>query len=147
MAITIDDAGTRGPGYLSGEDTEIGSLETLWDNIDQCGLFFTLINLIAEAWQLSPSELLKQDGWSHKGILPRDNTKFVIVRSEDLMGSIQRVAQFADERSGQPSRIQPRAERAQALLLLHTDAGRVQDTIETPYNYDPLVVGSNQTST
>jgi len=33
-------------------------------------------------------------------VLPRDNNKFVIVRSEDLMGSIQRVAQFADERSG-----------------------------------------------
>jgi hypothetical protein len=67
IAITIDDAGTRGPGYLSGEDTVIGPLETLWENIDQCGLFFTLINLIAEAWQLSPPELLKQDGWSHKG--------------------------------------------------------------------------------
>ena len=37
---------------------------------------------------------------NYEAVLPRDNKKFVIVRSEDLMGSIQRVAQFADERSG-----------------------------------------------
>ena len=37
---------------------------------------------------------------NYEAVLPRDNTKFVIVRSEDLMASIQRVAQFADERSG-----------------------------------------------
>ncbi|HZY61579.1 MAG TPA: DNA polymerase III subunit beta, partial [Edaphobacter sp.] len=37
---------------------------------------------------------------NYEAVLPRDNTKFAIVRSEDLMGSIQRVAQFADERSG-----------------------------------------------
>ena len=36
---------------------------------------------------------------NYEAVLPRDNNKFVIVRSEDLMGSIQRVAQFADERS------------------------------------------------
>src|SRR5579875_3294596 len=34
---------------------------------------------------------------NYEAVLPRDNTKVVIVRSEDLMGSIQRVAQFADE--------------------------------------------------
>ena len=37
---------------------------------------------------------------NYEAVLPRDNTKFVIVRSEDLTSSIQRVAQFADERSG-----------------------------------------------
>ena len=37
---------------------------------------------------------------NYEAVLPRDNNKFVIVRWEDLMGSIQRVAQFADERSG-----------------------------------------------
>ena len=37
---------------------------------------------------------------NYEAVLPRDNNKFVIVRSEDLMGCIQRVAQFADERSG-----------------------------------------------
>ncbi|MGB7189854.1 MAG: DNA polymerase III subunit beta, partial [Acidobacteriaceae bacterium] len=37
---------------------------------------------------------------NYEAVMPRDNNKFVVVRSEDLMGSIQRVAQFADERSG-----------------------------------------------
>src|SRR6202044_3038357 len=37
---------------------------------------------------------------NYEAVLPRDNNKFVIVRSEDLMASILRVAQFADERSG-----------------------------------------------
>jgi DNA polymerase-3 subunit beta len=37
---------------------------------------------------------------NYEAVLPRDNNKFAIVRSEDLMGCIQRVAQFADERSG-----------------------------------------------
>ena len=37
---------------------------------------------------------------NYEAVLPRDNNKFVIVRCEDLSASIQRVAQFADERSG-----------------------------------------------
>jgi DNA polymerase-3 subunit beta len=37
---------------------------------------------------------------NYEAVLPRDNNKFVIVRSEDLMAAILRVAQFADERSG-----------------------------------------------
>jgi DNA polymerase-3 subunit beta len=74
-------------------------------------------------------------------VLPRDNNKFVIVRSEDLMGSIQRVAQFADERSGA---IKIRLEQNELKLSSSsTDSGESEDTIETPYNYDPLVVGFN----
>ena len=78
---------------------------------------------------------------NYEAVLPRDNTKFVIVRSEDLMGCIQRVAQFADERSGA---IKIRLEQNELKLSSSsTDAGESEDTIETPYNYDPLVVGFN----
>src|SRR5438046_1351175 len=35
-----------------------------------------------------------------EAVLPKDNTKSVLVRCDDLNGAIQRVAQFADERSG-----------------------------------------------
>jgi DNA polymerase-3 subunit beta len=78
---------------------------------------------------------------NYEAVLPRDNTKFVIVRSEDLMGSIQRVAQFADERSGA---IKMRLEQNELKLSAQsTDAGESEDIIETPYNYDPLVVGFN----
>jgi DNA polymerase-3 subunit beta len=78
---------------------------------------------------------------NYEAVLPRDNNKFVIVRNEDLMGSIQRVAQFADERSGA---IKIRLEQNELRLSSSsTDTGESEDTIETPYNYDPLVVGFN----
>jgi DNA polymerase-3 subunit beta len=78
---------------------------------------------------------------NYEAVLPRDNNKFVIVRSEDLMAAIQRVAQFADERSGA---IKIRLEQNELKLSSSsTDAGESEDTIETPYNYDPLVVGFN----
>jgi len=78
---------------------------------------------------------------NYEAVLPRDNTKFVIVRSEDLMASIQRVAQFANERSGA---IKIRLEQNELKLSASsTDAGESEDIIETPYNYDPLVVGFN----
>jgi DNA polymerase-3 subunit beta len=78
---------------------------------------------------------------NYEAVLPRDNTKFVIVRSEELMASIQRVAQFADERSGA---IKIRLEQNELKLSAQsTDAGESEDIIETPYNYDPLVVGFN----
>ncbi len=78
---------------------------------------------------------------NYEAVLPRDNNKFVIVRSEELMASIQRVAQFADERSGA---IKIRLESNELKLSSSsTDSGESEDTIETPYNYDPLVVGFN----
>ena len=81
---------------------------------------------------------------NYEAVLPRDNNKFAIVRSEDLLGCIQRVAQFADERSGA---IKIRLEQNELKLSSQsTDAGESEDTIETPYNYDPLVVGFNSST-
>jgi DNA polymerase III subunit beta len=78
---------------------------------------------------------------NYEAVLPRDNNKFVVVRSEDLMGSIQRVAQFADERSGA---VKLRLEQNEMKISSSsTDAGESEDTIETPYNFDALVVGFN----
>ncbi len=78
---------------------------------------------------------------NYEAVLPRDNNKFVIVRSEDLMGALQRVAQFADERSGA---IKIRLEQNELRVSSQsTDSGESEDIIETPYNYDPLVVGFN----
>jgi len=76
-----------------------------------------------------------------EAVLPRDNNKFVIVRSEDLMGALQRVSQFADERSGA---IKIRLEQNELRISSSsTDSGESEDVIETPYSYDPLVVGFN----
>jgi DNA polymerase III subunit beta len=80
---------------------------------------------------------------NYEAVMPRDNSKFVIVRSQDLSASIQRVAQFADERSGA---IKMRLEQNEVKISSSsTDSGESEDTIETPYNFDPIVVGFNST--
>jgi DNA polymerase III subunit beta len=78
---------------------------------------------------------------NYEAVLPRDNNKFIIVRSEDLCGSIQRVAQFADERSGA---IKIRLEQNELRISSSsTESGESEDTIESPYQFDALVVGFN----
>ena len=78
---------------------------------------------------------------NYEAVLPRDNTKFLVVRSEELQQSIQRVAQFADERSGA---IKIRLEQNELRISSSsTEAGESEDIIETPYNFDPIVVGFN----
>ncbi len=117
-------------GLLSNTDAE-----TLEFADDEQTLFFRI------GGRVLTSRKLTGQFPNYEAVLPRDNNKFVIVRSEDLMGSIQRVAQFADERSGA---IKIRLEQNELKLSSSsTDAGESEDTIETPYNYDPLVVGFN----
>ena len=72
---------------------------------------------------------------NYEAVLPRDNNKFVVVRSEELMGSIQRVAQFADERSGA---IKIRLEQNEMKISSSsTESGESEDTIETPIASTP----------
>ena len=113
-------------------DTEAESLD-FYD--DEHTLFFRLGHRV-----LTTRKLTGQFP-NYEAVLPRDNNKFVVVRSEELMGSIQRVAQFADERSGA---IKIRLEQNEMKISSSsTESGESEDTIETPYNYDPLVVGFN----
>jgi DNA polymerase-3 subunit beta len=59
------------------------------------------------------------------------------------MGSIQRVAQFADERSGA---IKIRLEQNEMKISSSsTESGESEDSIESPYSFDPIVVGFNST--
>jgi DNA polymerase-3 subunit beta len=78
---------------------------------------------------------------NYEAVLPRDNTKFMVVRSEELQQSIQRVAQFADERSGA---IKIRMEGNELRISSSSnESGESEDVIETPYNFDPIMVGFN----
>jgi DNA polymerase-3 subunit beta len=80
---------------------------------------------------------------NYEAVLPRDNTKFAVVRTADLSASIQRVAQFADERSGA---VKLRLEQNELKISSSsTEAGESEDTIETPYVHDAIVVGFNST--
>ncbi len=115
-------------------DTEEESLD-FYD--DEHTLFFRLGHRV-----LTTRKLTGQFP-NYEAVLPRDNNKFVVVRSEELMGSIQRVAQFADERSGA---IKIRLEQNEMKISSSsTESGESEDTIETPYSFDPIVVGFNST--
>lgn len=76
-----------------------------------------------------------------EAVMPRDNTKFAVVRCSELSAAIQRVAQFADERSGA---IRLRLEGNELRISANsTESGESEDTIDTPYSSDPIMVGFN----
>jgi DNA polymerase-3 subunit beta len=76
-----------------------------------------------------------------EAVMPRDNTKFAVVSSSELSSAIQRVAQFADERSGA---IRIRLESNELKISSSsTESGESEDTIDTPYSSDPIAVGFN----
>jgi DNA polymerase-3 subunit beta len=76
-----------------------------------------------------------------EAVMPRDNTKFAVVSSSELASAIQRVAQFADERSGA---IRIRLESNELKISSSsTESGESEDTIDTPYSSDPIAVGFN----
>ncbi len=78
---------------------------------------------------------------NYEAVLPRDNTKFMVVRSEELQHSILRVAQFADERSGA---IKIRLEGNELRISSSSnESGESEDIIESPYSFDPIMVGFN----
>ncbi len=117
----------------SGDTTEAADFVEFAD--DETTLFFRM------SGRVLTSRKLTGQFPNYEAVLPRDNNKFVIVRSDELMGALQRVAQFADERSGA---IRLRLEQNELRISSSsTDAGESEDIIETPYNYDPLVVGFN----
>jgi DNA polymerase-3 subunit beta len=76
-----------------------------------------------------------------EAVMPRDNNKFAVVSSSELAAAIQRVAQFADERSGA---IRIRLESNELKISSSsTESGESEDTIDTPYSSDPIAVGFN----
>ena len=78
---------------------------------------------------------------NYEAVMPRDNTKFAVVRASELALSIQRVAQFADERSGA---VRMRLEGNELKISSSSaESGESEDTIDTPYSSDPIAVGFN----
>lgn len=76
-----------------------------------------------------------------EAVMPRDNTRFAVVRSAELGAAIQRVAQFADERS---NAIRLRLESNELKISASsTESGESEDTIDTPYSGDAIAVGFN----
>ena len=78
---------------------------------------------------------------NYEAVLPRDNNKSVTVHCDELSSAIQRVAQFADERS---NAIRMRMEKNELRVSSsNTETGESEDSIETAYTGDPMMIGFN----
>jgi DNA polymerase-3 subunit beta len=78
---------------------------------------------------------------NYEAVLPKDNNKSVTIRCEDLTGAIQRVAQFADERSGA---VRMKLEKNELKVSSSsTESGESEDSIEVSFEGDPIVIGFN----
>jgi DNA polymerase-3 subunit beta len=102
---------------------------------DESTLFFRI------GGRLLTSRQLTGQFPNYEAVLPKDNSRSISVRSEDLSAAIQRVAQFADERSGA---IRMRLEKNELKLSSSsTEAGESEDTIETNYAGELITIGFN----
>ena len=140
-------------GKFAGPGTELrvlvpkkcmAELNSLLQNFDQDTIDFakdesTLFFRVGD--RLLTSRQLTGQFPNFEAVLPRDNTKSVTVRCEDIAGAIQRVAQFADERSGA---IRLRLDKNEIKVSSSSsEAGESEDSIETAYAADPLTIGFN----
>lgn len=115
---------------LSGSDTEFVEFAK-----DESTLFFRI------GGRLLTSRQLTGQFPNYEAVLPKENNKFVAIGSNELSAAIQRVAQFADERSGA---IRVRIEKNELRISSSsTDAGESEDVIETPYTGDSITIGFN----
>jgi len=78
---------------------------------------------------------------NYEAVLPKENTRIIPVRCADLQAAIQRVAQFADERSGA---IRIRLEKNEMKISSSsTETGESEDSIETENTGEPMTIGFN----
>ena len=102
---------------------------------DESTLFFRI------GGRLLTSRQLTGQFPNYEAVLPRENNKFVTVHCDELSAAIQRVAQFADERS---NAIRMRVEKNELKVSSsNTETGESEDSIETVYTGDPMVIGFN----
>jgi len=102
---------------------------------DESTLFFRIGTRLLTSRQLTGQFPI------YEAVLPKDNSKSVVVRCDELAGAIQRVAQFADERSGA---IKVRLEKNELKISSSsTEAGESEDALDTSYTGEPMTIGFN----
>jgi DNA polymerase-3 subunit beta len=78
---------------------------------------------------------------NYEAVLPKDNDKSVTIRTDEFMQAIQRVAQFADERS---QAIKVKLEKDELRISSSsTETGESEDSIVTAYAGETVVIGFN----
>ncbi len=111
----------------SGESVEFGK--------DESTLFFRIGDRLLTARQLTGQFP------NYEAVLPRDNNKQALVNTEQISSAIQRVAQFADERSGA---IKLRLDKNEVKISSSSsDAGESEDSVETNYAGEAVIIGFN----
>ena len=78
---------------------------------------------------------------NYEAVMPRDNSLIAIANVNDLASSIQRVSQFAEERSG-AIRL-ALGENEIKVSSANSEAGESEDVIPAPYSGPSLVAGFN----
>ncbi|HLW52115.1 MAG TPA: DNA polymerase III subunit beta [Candidatus Angelobacter sp.] len=102
---------------------------------DESTLFFRL------GGRLLTSRQLTGQFPNYEAVLPRDNNKSVTVHCDELSAAIQRVAQFADERS---NAIRMKLSKNELKISSsNTETGESEDSLETGYTGDEITIGFN----
>jgi len=102
---------------------------------DESTLFFRI------GQRLLTSRQLTGQFPNYEAVLPKESTKSVVVHGADLSTALQRVAQFADERS---RAVKMRLEKGELKLSASsTETGESEDSIEIDYNGDLIQIGFN----
>jgi len=115
---------------LGNDDTEFVEFAK-----DDSTLFFRIGNRLLTSRQLTGQFP------NYEAVLPKDNNKSVVVLCDEISGAIQRVAQFADERSGA---IRLRVDKNELKVSSSsTEAGESEDSIETNYQGEAITIGFN----
>ena len=109
--------------------------ETIEFSEDDTGLYF----------QIGPRKLsvrkLTGQFPNYEAILPRDNSNYVVLAASDLLGSVQRVLEFADERSNAV-----KLHLADNMLTVSASMANRRESQESlPLNYSstPVTIGFN----
>lgn len=110
-------------------------VETIEFAKDESTLFFRI------GPRLLTSRQLTGQFPNYEAVLPKDNSKSILLHGDDLGSAIARVAQFADERS---RAVRLKLENGELKLSASsTETGESEDSIETDYNGEPLTIGFN----
>jgi DNA polymerase-3 subunit beta len=110
-------------------------VETIEFAKDESTLFFRI------GPRLLTSRQLTGQFPNYEAVLPKDNSKSILLHGDDLGAAIARVAQFADERS---RAVRLKLENGELKLSASsTETGESEDSIETDYNGETLSIGFN----
>ena len=78
---------------------------------------------------------------NYEAVLPRDNANRVVLQREEFSLAIRRVAQFSDERS---NAVRIRLGKDELKVSSSSvEIGESEDTVETAYSGDPILMGFN----